>query len=168
VRGSVAPRCLEFELHLPGGVELHPLVRQRRPGDVGALTASSITESGEMPVGVIDGDLASAPVVARPGCRQFIVERGGRGRGDVVRLAPVPAQESVQVLCLCASAYQSLAYHLHLSHSDSHLIRSHRSLRVPLRAASEATARVKALGPPVLADGNRTRCRCASVVRVKY
>jgi hypothetical protein len=81
VRGSVAPRCLEFELHLPGGVELHPLVRQRRPGDVGALTASSITESGEMPVGVIDGDLASAPVVARPGCRQFIVERGGRGRG---------------------------------------------------------------------------------------
>jgi hypothetical protein len=36
VRGAVAPRCLELELHLAGGVELHPLVGQRRPGDVAA------------------------------------------------------------------------------------------------------------------------------------
>jgi hypothetical protein len=36
VRGAVAPRCLELELHLPCRVELHPLVRQRRPGDVAA------------------------------------------------------------------------------------------------------------------------------------
>jgi len=36
VRGSVAPRRLEPELHLFGGVELHPLVGQRRPGDIAA------------------------------------------------------------------------------------------------------------------------------------
>jgi hypothetical protein len=33
VRGAIAPRGLELQLHLPGGVELHPLVRQCRPGD---------------------------------------------------------------------------------------------------------------------------------------
>jgi hypothetical protein len=36
VRGSVAPRCLELQLHLPCIVELHALVRKRRPGDVAA------------------------------------------------------------------------------------------------------------------------------------
>jgi hypothetical protein len=36
VRGSAAPRRLELQLHLPGGVELDPLVRQRRPRDVAA------------------------------------------------------------------------------------------------------------------------------------
>jgi hypothetical protein len=34
--GAVAPRRLELQLHLPGGVALHPLVRQRRPSDVAA------------------------------------------------------------------------------------------------------------------------------------
>jgi hypothetical protein len=34
VRRAVAPRRLELELDLPEGVELQPLVRQRRPGDV--------------------------------------------------------------------------------------------------------------------------------------
>jgi hypothetical protein len=33
---SIAPRRLELELHLAGGVELDPLVRQRRPRDVAA------------------------------------------------------------------------------------------------------------------------------------
>ena len=33
VRGAIAPRGLELQLHLPGRVELHPLVRQCRPGD---------------------------------------------------------------------------------------------------------------------------------------
>jgi hypothetical protein len=33
VHGAVAPRCLELQLHLPCGVELHGLARQRRPGD---------------------------------------------------------------------------------------------------------------------------------------
>jgi len=33
VRGSVAPRRLELQPHLSGGVELHPLVGKRRPGD---------------------------------------------------------------------------------------------------------------------------------------
>ena len=36
VRGSVAPRGPELELHLPRGVELNPFVRQRRPRDVAA------------------------------------------------------------------------------------------------------------------------------------
>jgi hypothetical protein len=36
VRGSVAPRRLELELHLPRRVELYALVRERRPGDVAA------------------------------------------------------------------------------------------------------------------------------------
>jgi len=36
MRCPVAPRRLELELHLTGGVELNPLVRQRRPGDVAA------------------------------------------------------------------------------------------------------------------------------------
>ena len=36
MRRAVAPRRLELELHLPGGVELHPFVRQRGAGDVAA------------------------------------------------------------------------------------------------------------------------------------
>jgi hypothetical protein len=34
---SIAPRRLELELHLPGGVELHPFVRQRGAGDVAPI-----------------------------------------------------------------------------------------------------------------------------------
>jgi hypothetical protein len=34
VRGPVAPRCLEPELHLTGGVDLDPFVGKRRPCDV--------------------------------------------------------------------------------------------------------------------------------------
>jgi hypothetical protein len=36
VRGAIAPRRLELQLHLAGGVELNPFVRQRRSGDVAA------------------------------------------------------------------------------------------------------------------------------------
>lgn len=36
VRGAVAPRCLELELHLPGGVEVYPFVGKRRRGDMAA------------------------------------------------------------------------------------------------------------------------------------
>ena len=36
VRGSVAPRRYELELHLSCRLELHPIVGQRRPGDVAA------------------------------------------------------------------------------------------------------------------------------------
>ena len=36
VRRAIAPRRLELQLHLTGGVDLHPLVGQRRPGDVAA------------------------------------------------------------------------------------------------------------------------------------
>ena len=34
MRGPVAPGCLEFEHHLPGGVGLHAFAGQGRPGDV--------------------------------------------------------------------------------------------------------------------------------------
>ena len=33
---AIEQRCLELQLHLPGGVVLHPFVRQRRSGDVAA------------------------------------------------------------------------------------------------------------------------------------
>lgn len=36
VSRTIAPRRLELQLHLPGGVELNPLVGQSRPGDVAA------------------------------------------------------------------------------------------------------------------------------------
>jgi len=36
MRGPVAPGCLEFEHHLPGGVGLHAFAGQGRPGDVPA------------------------------------------------------------------------------------------------------------------------------------
>ena len=36
VRGAVAPRCLELQLHLRRCVELHAFVRKRWPGDVAA------------------------------------------------------------------------------------------------------------------------------------
>jgi hypothetical protein len=36
MRGPVAPRCLQLQLHLSCGVELHPFFRQRGAGDVAA------------------------------------------------------------------------------------------------------------------------------------
>jgi len=36
----VSTRCLELELHLPGGVAMHPLVGQRWPGDAGCSPSS--------------------------------------------------------------------------------------------------------------------------------
>ena len=49
VRGAVAPRRLELELHLPGGVELHPFVGERRPRDVAAQLLQPLAVVGFHP-----------------------------------------------------------------------------------------------------------------------
>jgi hypothetical protein len=46
MRGPVAPRRLEPELDLAGGVELDPLVRQRRPHDVAAQLLQPLAVMG--------------------------------------------------------------------------------------------------------------------------
>ena len=49
MRGAVAPRRLELELHLPGGVELHPFVGERRPRDVAAQLLQPLAVVGLHP-----------------------------------------------------------------------------------------------------------------------
>jgi hypothetical protein len=64
VRRPVAPRCLELELHLSCCVELHPFVRQCRPGDVAAqlfqpLAVVCFDPHCGMQAETVDGDVFS-------------------------------------------------------------------------------------------------------------
>jgi hypothetical protein len=65
VRGAVAPRGLELELHLPGGVELHPLLRQRRPGDVTAQLFQPLAVVGFDPHSCLQNPALAPNLLAR-------------------------------------------------------------------------------------------------------
>ncbi|QTN21806.1 hypothetical protein HZ992_16720 [Rhizobacter sp. AJA081-3] len=58
---------------------------------VGALTASTMTEAALLPVSVRSDGISSEPSAARPGGRQFVIERRDPRRGDTVLWAPKQA-----------------------------------------------------------------------------
>ena len=68
VRGPVAPRRLELELHLPCRVELHPLVRQRGAGDAAAQLFQPLAVVGLDPHGGVQAEPVDvgAQRLARP------------------------------------------------------------------------------------------------------
>ena len=78
VRGAVAPRCLELQLQLPGGVELNPLVRQRRPGDGAAKLLQPPAVVGFDPHGGVQAEAVdvSAQGLARRGLARHCAPQG--------------------------------------------------------------------------------------------
>ena len=46
MRRAVAPRCLQLQLDLPGGIDLHPFVGKRRAGDVAAQLLQPLAVMG--------------------------------------------------------------------------------------------------------------------------
>jgi hypothetical protein len=85
VRGAIAPRGLELQLHLPGGVELHPLVRQRRPGDGAAQLFQPLAVMG---LDSHRGVQAEAVDVGAQGLARRSLARHCTSRGEGQHLLP--------------------------------------------------------------------------------
>ena len=90
VRGSVAPRRLEFELHLAGGIELHPAARGAQvpaaahrcapPPD--PARASALQAGGATPL---------VPLMAHKAAQHAALQVGRAAVGQVLHLLVVPA-----------------------------------------------------------------------------
>ena len=112
---SIAPRRLELQLHLAGGVALDPLVRQRRPRDVAAQLLQPLavvcldphrgvqTETVDVGAQRLAHPVLDQHAAAREHLVQVNAELGGRAEAldqrDRAVVAAVAAAQPQQAVC---------------------------------------------------------------------
>ena len=95
MRRAVAPRCLQLQLDLPGGIDLHPFVGKRRPGDVAAQLLQPLAVMGFDPHRGVQAE--SVDVGAQRLAGRVLARLDDRMVGDVVVLSVERAGKSREV-----------------------------------------------------------------------